>query len=373
MSSSQTSARNFLDMIIPEVRLGGARNIVELAKSLGTPVETTRYKVKGMLRRGLKIDACLDFSKFGLVAHYAHLDLTERTRANEKKFFKLLADHGYLASCARRLPGTGYACRFLVPAQKTGKSKGGVAGSLTRLLRILMEEKLLQHARAHDVSWEKNHMIQPEYFDLKRGSWKIDWVKLRRETNIPQRGEAKAEGENQIQFDELDLMIARELESDALARLSDIAGGLRTTLNNIFYHFHKHVLEGKYLEEFVLRWSGTQKQPTVCAQFEFEGLSVAEEKTSRNILRRIPYLWSDALSTDTGFYTALAMIPQEQYLETLYYLSSTLGETAQKLEICLVDSRTRQVFPLPVHLYKDSMWRFDPEESARQITSRLRR
>lgn len=351
---------DFLERIIPEVRAGGARNIVELAKALHLPVETTRYKVKGMLKRGLSVHASVDYNKFDLMNYEAYLMLRPKSQANEKKFFQSLSEYAYLTSYARRLPDNGYVCSFALPVGK----------SLSRLIRGLTEAGLVESSRVEPLSWKRDHMIHPAFFQLKRGVWHIDWSKIKKDT----RGEEKkVEPKVSSEFDELDLMIARALEQDALIKLSDIASSLKTTLNNVFYHFHKHILEGKLIEEFVIRWNGTPKQESVFAQFEFEGLGISEEKNAGSSLRKLPFLWSEALSLDTGLYIGEAMIPTSQYLQTLQYLSETLGDSSEKLKVIFLDPKTRHQFPLPAHLFKEGEWKFDPDDCASLIASKLKK
>ncbi len=363
MSSAQT--RDFLERIIPDVRSGGARNIVELAKALRMPVETTRYKVKGILKRGLSVHASVDYNKFGLSNHYTRFHLTQKSKENEKKFFQALSDSCYLTSFARNVITSEFSCTFAVP-QSMGSSS-----QIRRLLRGLSEEKLIESPKMSDVSWKKAHMVQPEFFNLKKGLWQVDWAKLKKESLPQTRVEEKEIPVGE--FDDLDLMIARELEFDALARLSDIADSLKTTLNNIFYHFHKHITEGKLVEEFVIRWNGTSRHETMFVQFEFESLSYNEEKPVRSAMRKLPFLWSDASSKDTGYYVAEAMVPSSHYLETLNFLSGTLGETSRKLKVHLLDAKTRRQLPLPAQLFKESAWVFDPDSSIEQINAKLKK
>jgi DNA-binding Lrp family transcriptional regulator len=111
---TKTQSRDFLERIIPHVRTGGARNIVELAEALRIPVETTRYKVKGILRRGLKVHASVDCKKLGLANYEAYLDLTSRAQSSEKKLFQALGEYSFLTSYARELPDNSYACFFAI-------------------------------------------------------------------------------------------------------------------------------------------------------------------------------------------------------------------------------------------------------------------
>ncbi len=364
MSSAQS--RDFLERILPEVRSGGARNIVELAKALRMPVETTRYKVKGILKRGLGVHASVDYNKFGLTHYYTRFHLTQRSKDNEKRFFQALSDSCYLTSFARSVTTNEFVCTFALP-----QTKGASSSLIHRLLRGLAEEKLIESHKVSDVTWKKPHMVQPEFFNLKKGLWQVDWMKLKKETFPQSRADEKEVLGGD--FDDLDLMIARELEVDALARLSDIADSLKTTLNNIFYHFHKHITEGKLVEEFVIRWDGTPKQETMFVQFEFENLSYGEEKPVRAAVRKLPFLWSDAFSRDTGYYVGEAMVPSSHYLETLNFLSGTLGETSRKLRVLILDARSRQQLPLPAHLFKEKAWVFDPDSGIEQINAKLKK
>jgi DNA-binding Lrp family transcriptional regulator len=360
----RTQSTDFLEKVIPKVQAGGARNIVELARALHLPVETTRYKVKGMLKRGLTIHAGVDYNNFGLLNHEVYFMLRPKAQSNEKKFFQSLSEHAYLTSYARRLPDNGYVCSFAPPIGK----------SLSRLMRGLAEEGLVESPRVESLSWKKEYMIQPTFFQLKRGVWEIDWSKIKKEAaSTTAKVAQERKGTQLVEFDELDLLIARSLEQDALIKLSDIASSLKTTLNNVFYHFHKHIIEGKLIEGFIIRWNGTPKQESVFVQFEFDGLSMSEEKSAASSLRSLPFLWSDALSLDSGLYIGEAMIPTAQYLQTLQYLSETLGSSSEKLRVTCLDPKTRNQFPLPAHLFEDGSWKFDPDTVVNLVASKLRK
>ena len=356
----RTQSADFLERIIPEVRSGGARNIVELAQALHIPVETTRYKIKGMLKRGLSVHASVDYSKFGLINHEAYFMLRPKAQVSEEKFFQNLSEYGFLTSYARRLPDNGYVCSFALP----------VGGSLSRLMRGLKEEGLIESPHVQPLSWKVGHMIHPAYFELKRGVWQIDWSKVKKEpVSRQKRGELKLS----VEFDSLDLMIARALEQEALIKLSDIASSLKTTLNNIFYHFHKHVLGEKLIGGFIIRWNGTPRQESVFVQFAFEGLDISEENAAEASLRRLPFLWSDALSLDTGLYIGEAMIPTSQYLETLRYLSGTLGDSSTKLKVMFLDPKAYHQFPLSAYLFKERGWKFDPDDCVELVAGKLKK
>ena len=321
------------------------------------PVETTRYKVKGMLKRGLSVHASVDYNKFGLTRYYAYFRLSEKARPNEKRLFNTLADQAFLVSASRRLPNNDYLCEFAFP-----RSIDTSFSTLRKFLRELGEEGLLEDVRVSTVSSQKIHMIQPEFFDLKHGAWKIDWGKLRKE------GKTEWAESKVAEFDALDLMIVKELEVDALTRLSDIASSLKTTLNNIFYHFHKHIVEGKLVDEYIVRWNGTPKQSVMLVQLLFNDLSMSEERSARSCVSKLPFLWSESVGADSGLYAAQGMIGVEEYLGTLSYLAANLGVASSKLQVSVLDAKTRLTFPLPAHLYKDGSWKFNASDVVQQAT-----
>lgn len=213
-------------------------------------------------------------------------------------------------------------------------------------------------------------MVRPDFFQLKRGIWKIDWSKVKKE-RVEQKGAPLRKPSTD--FDDLDLFITRALEQKALIKLSEIAAQLKTTLNNVFYHFHKHVLEQKLIDDFIIRWEGTARQEAVLVRFEFEGLSVSEESFAISSVRKLPFLWYDALSLDTGLYVGVAMVPTSEYLQTLRYLSETVEDSSKKLRIVFLDPQSYNEFPLPAHLFKGREWKFDPDNCARLVADRLKK
>jgi DNA-binding Lrp family transcriptional regulator len=361
---SSSSSRDFLQRVLPEIQSGGARNIVELAKAMHMPVETTRYKIKGMLKRGLSIHASVDYNKFGLTRYLAQFGLTEKTQSSDRKFFNALSEEAFLISSTKKLPTGEYACEFAFP-----RSLDSSFSRLRKMIRAFEEERLIKDARVYAISAQRMHTMQPEFFDLKHSRWQIDWNKVKREAGTREKSDWPEP--KLLQFDDLDLMIVRELEQNALTRLSDIAHSLKTTLNNIFYHFHKHIVEGKFSDGYTVRWNGTAKQPAVMMQLLFNGLTVSEELSTRSCVARLPFLWTEALGIDSGLYSVQGAISMDNYLEVMDYLSNNL-ETAKKLEVNILDLRTRLSFPLPAHLYRRGAWEFDGEEVVQHL-SRLRK
>jgi DNA-binding Lrp family transcriptional regulator len=361
-----SSSKNFLERIIPEVGSSGGRNIVEIARKLHLPVETTRYRVKAMMKRGLRIYASFDYNKFDLTCYFVYLRLTEKALRSEKKLFQVLAETSFLISYSRKLPTNEFICSFAVPEVRSSSS------AMLRLVRALTEEGVVASSRVCKFSWRKSHMIQPEYFHLKKGVWRVDWEELRKEASRSSEKSVPLETSH-AEYDELDLHIARALEMDGLERLSSIAKKLKTTLNNVFYHFHKHIVEGKLIDEFVIGWFGSQKQETLLTHIEFRNLSRAEETKARSVIRKLPFLLTDAGSFDTGQYFGQAILPSSEYLGMLNYLSATLGETSNKLRVAMSDARNVQRFSLPAHLFKNDSWKFDPETAASHAASAIRK
>lgn len=114
-----------------------------------------------------------------------------------------------------------------------------------------------------------------------------------------------------------------------------------------------------------------KKNPSL--QFEFGRLTIAEEKGVKRTLRRLPFLLSDALTSDTGFYFGKGMIPTTQALQTLQYLSDILGNTAGKLKVKFFDPKSRIQFPLPAYLFKNGKWKFNTDSSVELITSKTKK
>ena len=124
----------------------------------------------------------------------------------------------------------------------------------------------------------------------------------------------------------------------------------------------------------MLRWDGAPKQQkTILIQIVFSNLTVTEERIARGTMRKLPFLWRDASSIDSGFYVAQAMMPQESFLDTMNFLSGSLGDSAFKSRVYVLDAKTRQDYPLPTHLFKDGSWSFDPEESVQRIAKSTKR
>jgi DNA-binding Lrp family transcriptional regulator len=122
--------------------------------------------------------------------------------------------------------------------------------------RFTKEIERLMVARKIEVLWSTCfHSIDrsSKWFDFQSEKWTFPWDELMKEipTKTTKLPYTLIDPDGfPMKADHLDLLIMQELEVDATVNLTEIAEILKTTPQNIRYHYQKHIIEKGLIEKF---------------------------------------------------------------------------------------------------------------------------
>jgi DNA-binding Lrp family transcriptional regulator len=227
----------------------GPRNLSLIAKHLGMPTTTVRYRVQRMLSNSIL---------------FLHLNPYHTYMGLKKAIIFVEASPGYedvLLDCLRANDFWIFLCRIYGPYEGCG----GIwtvpkenAEDFEDFLQSLLE---LGVARSLEVNWStcfEGIPVQSRWFSIEDNSWVFNWDEWIKEVEMIE-GELPytlVEPDDwPIKVDYEDLFIIKELEKDGRATLTDISKTLGINLEKVKYHFREHVskrglIEGYQVEIF---------------------------------------------------------------------------------------------------------------------------
>ena len=226
----------------------------DLAKHLGISTSYTHHLIK-KLHRDLffKIWAVPYHERVGLRVLRCLLQVDSATC--RQILSELLPRHDFVISVFRYCGslGKGVYCEFLVPDGK------GV--ELASFLESLQSHGIINSFTIRPVIQLKNIVMGFEWYDFSTNSWRFDWQAFLKEvlSNIDsheysQLYELKFSASS-AKFDLYDLFILHHLEQEVFTSLTSLAPKLRTSPQNLSYHFRNHVLGNELIRTTRPWWS----------------------------------------------------------------------------------------------------------------------
>jgi DNA-binding Lrp family transcriptional regulator len=222
----------------------GPRNIKRVAETLGIPVDTLRRRIKRM--------SSLFYLRMSATVYHTYLGLkkavvfAEATLGFEDLLFDCLKVNNfyfYLTRCYGRFEGC-LAC-YVIPPDHCDE-----------FIKFVEEIEKLGVARRIRVLWSTCfETVNPSslWFDFKSEKWTFQWDEWEKEIPIEETRLPYTLLDPDgfpMRADQFDLLILPWLEVDATNDLTKIAEILRTTPQNIRYHYQKHIIERGLIEKY---------------------------------------------------------------------------------------------------------------------------
>ena len=335
--------------IINAIHKVGPKNISLLSRMTGAHAETIRYKVKKQFKSsGFKIDANVDYEKLGLEQHLAELRFSKGYRAAAGKVLSVLNEVAYLTYYAKVVPQGSYLCVFSVPA--------GASSELRALLEELQGMGLLDGFDLSRAESSRHDSILPAYFNFRSGRWDVDWSRLRLG---PARPLPVRKEQTPSDLDAYDLMLMKELQTDALQHVVGIARKLKVHQKTLEYHYRAHVQKRKLISSYYFRWIGKPKAESssvLLTVLLFRDLGNDFQRVQRAV-SKIPFLWSEYVTKDDR-YVALLLTPVREAVTLFSYINEEAPELHDRVQVGYVSAGETVSFPVPAHMYKRG-WAFD--------------
>jgi len=341
----------------------GPGNFSLLSRLTGIPSETVRYKIKNQLiKRGINIHAIVDAAKFGLQRTIVQLRFTEKYHPISKPILQALHELSYLTYYSGELMTRQYYTMFQIPVQYKAE--------FTEFLDAMVNFDMLESYYVRPITWINYISLRPEYFDLQKGRWDIDWQRIKMSEELPRITPITYP---LVGFDYHDLLIASELTVNALATIADISRNLGINVKTLQYHYTKHLLDKQMISKYVVRWMGdlesTRKHRIIFGRLYANDLSRSELELLRQVVYSIPFSWSEIVTENRQLFVSEIFIPVEHLVYVQYFINNSLGELAGRVDLRTIDPTSSMAFTTPTGLFDQitQSWRYELAQNVARL------
>jgi len=336
-------------------------DIPEISRRLRQFKESVRYRYKEkLLDKGFAIQAAVALEKLGLKRVMFVCDFERAYRAYANTILSAMSELCYVVYFAKTLPEGKYIVDAAIPRE--------LSESFGRFITDLKQKGLFSWVDVIPFDWDGNPAMQAEHYDFNRGIWDFDWSSL----PPPSMKSASFSIGNPVKFDEVDLLILKELQIDATQSLTDIASKLRINYKKLAWHHSEHVLHRELIRSYRLNWMGTtydfKLEKALHRKHRYMSLAIIvkdigdyERMDLMSRFGRLPFLWFEAAGRH--YYADLA-IPVEMMTEAYVYLESALEPVRDRASYYVLDSSNALTFTIAYKLYDQGKkaWAFNREE-----------
>jgi len=222
----------------------GPRNLTKIARKLNTSTEMVRLRIKRMSSSFyLRLLTNIYHTNLGLKKAFVFAPATPGYEDMLLECMKVNQFYQYLSRCYGMFEGC--VGNYLIPKGRENEFK-----------QFILEIEKLGIAKNIQLFWTTCfHTVNPtgKWFDYQSETWVFPWDEWFEE--IPTEGTelpyTLVDPEDFLmKADEMDLLIIPELEKDATVTLASIARKLGTSLERVKYHYEKHCIQRRIIEDF---------------------------------------------------------------------------------------------------------------------------
>ncbi len=338
-------------------------DIDNIARISGQYKETIRYRYKEkILKKGFALQAMMDYEGLGLQRVVMKVRVNSTYASYVREMFIAMNKLCYVTSFTFLLPEGLYMVHANVP--KAFKA------SFVDFMGKLKEMGIFDTLEIFTFDSFRNIPMRAEYYDFDHGVWDFDWAK-----NVEPGKDGVEESSAELTYDKVDLLILKELQSDATRSISDIrdaikaADGIDINYKTLAWHWIKHVQEKKMIKGYRLNWMGTrydfaadkpkhrQHKYVMVAVF-VKGVTQAERATLRSEMNKVPFLWCEAVGDD---YHAQFAFPVEMVNDAFSFLETPISRFGNRASYSVMDQTNAITFTIAYQLYDNSEreWKMD--------------
>lgn len=352
---------DFLDLKILE-GLGayGPRNITEVARKLGLAEATLRRRLKQMLSQ-VFLQTNVYHTNVGLKKVIV---FAEAFQGKENLLYKCLDAYGYIIYISRCYgPYEGCMAIAAVPVEH--------CSDFEQFLEYLKERSVAHTIQYHWSTCFQTVNLKCDWYDEASESWRFfwkDWVQevLTEGTELPFT--LKDPPGYPLKADKTDIFILKELELDATISLKKIATKLNKTVPLIKYHYDKHVVSRRLLENFQIIYYPFDKLKSngFYFMFTFDNLEKMA-KLARSLLDK-PFAFSLGKIFGEPSLFAYIYLPLAEFRNFV----DSLGELVRigfvrRYDYVLQDMRMTQRYTIPYVNFKNKSWVHDQQRYLQKV------
>jgi hypothetical protein len=246
---------------------------------------------------------------------------------------------------ARTLPNGAYETMFAMPYYQT------------RLYEVfferLVEEKILNSFEISPLDYVQSVSLRPEYYDFKKGEWKIDWDNLVPMGIRLSNEEAFAPSRDLVKVDFIDLLIVHEMQRNAFFKINQLQKSLNINSKTLRYHFVSHLVKNRVIAGYAVTWRGFKRgnDKITGVMIKVRNVLPHEKVTLEEISLKVPFSWNYAYSSKEKTFYLMLFIPSEYYAILLSKITDSLTKFNERVESTLLDYKKVNSFTIPIALY----------------------
>lgn len=347
----------------------GPRNISALAKELGIPRGTVISRINRMSSSFyLRLLTTIYHTNLGMKKAVVFAKAKPGT---EELLFNCLKANGfyiYLSRCYGMFEGC--ISIYVIPIEHTNEFED-----------FLEEVQKLGVAESIDLQWSTCfHTINltSNWYDENTKTWVFHWKNWIEEiysadTELPYT--LKDPLEFPLKADETDVFVVKELEKDATVSLASIAKKIGTSLQNVRYHFEKHVIPNGLVETYQMAIVPYDAAISDLLYFKFKFDDIEKmAKFAKSLLNK-PFVPILGKILGESSLIAQVCLPREEFRNFIDALSNLAGaKFLLDYEYVFQDIRrgkwSRQT--IPFEFFKNGSWIYDSskhQEAVRKLVS----
>jgi len=351
--------------IIEAIKTVGPRNCSLISRMTKIPVETVRYKLlKQLIKKGISFRPIFDFETIGLKRAFVRMKFSKELENSATKILNNLHPFG-LTYYSRILLDGSYETIFAMPKKYVRKYEF--------FFNELIEEGILESFEISLLDWVQMVSLRPEYYDFKKGDWKVDWYKLvpmtirlsNEEKVIPKR-------KDEVDVDYVDLLIVHVMQQTGSYKINQIARSLKINPKVVRYHLVSHLIKNGIIASYFVTWRSLKRGTNELIGSLVKVRNVSDEyeiAKLQEVALKLPFTWMYAYSSSSKTFYILLAIPNEHYINLLQVLTDSLSQFSGRVEHLLRDFKNVRSFTVPIALYDKDLneWVFNEEKALRAI------
>ena len=352
--------------ILEGLSILGPRNLSKIAKNLGTPSTTVRYRVQKMLSNSLLFLHLNPYHTYrGLKKAIVFM---EATPGCEDVLLESLRVNDFWLYLARAYgPYEGCVGIWTIPKKN--------ADEFIEFLDYLID---INVARSYEINWStcfEGVPVLHKWFDSEKKAWFFDWESWMSDVKTIEGSLPITLIEPDdwpIKVDYTDLLIIKELEIDGRKTLTDISKKLGIPMETVKYHFREHVLKRGLVEGYQIE---IYRSPSLVSEsifFKFEFDSHEKFKKFALSLHDKPFpffmgkvLGENALLTQVylprwefrRFIVAVSNLIRKGFVSNFHYVISDIFQVWRET--------------IPYQHFVDGKWDYDPEKHRSSVRAVL--
>jgi len=354
--------------IIEAIKTVGPRNCSLISRMTGIPVETVRYKItKQLIRKGIAFRPIVDFELMGLRRAFVRMNFNKEVQNRATEILDNLHPFG-LTYYARTLPNGAYETMFAMPYYQT------------RLYEVfferLVEEKILNSFEISPLDYVQSVSLRPEYYDFKKGEWKIDWDNLVPMGIRLSNEEAFAPSRDLVKVDFIDLLIVHEMQRNAFFKINQLQKSLNINSKTLRYHFVSHLVKNRVIAGYAITWLGLRRgnSNSVTVLVKVKNVAPYEKQKLEEMSLKMPFSWNYAYSSKMRTFFLFLYVPSEYFTQTISKITDSLTSFNERIESTPLDYKKVRSFTIPIALYDRELndWVFNEPKALVAVQTILR-